>query len=84
MVSWARAEPLIAVKMALHRFAEAEKITDKLNDSPSVSAQSLWLSVQLAQRQNQAVKKNHWGKMLGLLFSNSAQWRAYQEEVSHE
>ena len=75
---------LAKLKLALGRDAEAEKILDLLNDSPSVSAQSLGLSVQLAHRQNQAVKKNHWGKMLGLLFSNSAQWRAYQEEVSHE
>jgi type IV pilus assembly protein PilF len=75
---------LASLKIQLGRDAEAEKILDKVNDSPSVSAQSLWLSVQLAQRQNQAVKKNHWGKMLGLLFSNSVQWRAYQAEVSHD
>jgi type IV pilus assembly protein PilF len=75
---------LAGLKIQLGRDAEAEKILDKVNDSPSVSAQSLWLSVQLAQRQNQAVKKNHWGKMLGLLFSNSVQWRAYQVEASHD
>ena len=75
---------LASLKIQLGRDAEAEKILDKVNDSPSVSAQSLWLSVQLAQRQNQAVKKNHWGKMLGLLFSNSEQWRAYQVEASHD
>lgn len=75
---------LASLKIQLGRDAEAEKILDKVNDSPSVSAQSLWLSVQLAQRQNQAVKKNHWGKMLGLLFSNSVQWRAYQAEASHD
>jgi len=75
---------LARLKIELGSHAEAEKILDLLNDSPSVSAQSLWLSVQLAQRQNQAVKKNHWGKMLGLLFSNSAQWRAYQEGASHD
>ena len=75
---------LAGLKIQLGRDAEAEKILDKVNDSPSVSAQSLWLSVQLAQRQNQAVKKNHWGKMLGRRFSNSVQWRAYQEEASHD
>lgn len=75
---------LASLNIQLGRDAEAEKILDKVNDSPSVSAQSLWLSVQLAQRQNQAVKKNHWGKMLGLLFSNSVQWRAYQVEASHD
>lgn len=75
---------MASLKIQLGRDAEAEKILDKVNDSPSVSAQSLWLSVQLAQRQNQAVKKNHWGKMLGLLFSNSEQWRAYQVEASHD
>jgi type IV pilus assembly protein PilF len=75
---------LASLKIRLGKDAEAEKILDWVNDSPSVSAQSLWLAVELAQRQNQAVKKNHWGKMLGLLFSNSTQWRAYQEEVSHD
>ena len=70
--------------MKLGSLEEAEKILNNFNDSPSVSAQSLWLSVQLAQRQNQAVKKNHWGKMLGLLFSNSTQWRAYQEGASND
>jgi len=75
---------LAGLKIQLGRDAEAEKILDKVNDSSSVSAQSLWLSVQLAQRQNQAVKKNHWGKMLGRRFSNSVQWRAYQEEASHD
>jgi hypothetical protein len=49
-----------------------------------VSAQSVWFALQLAERQNQAVKKNHWGKMLGLHFSNSAQWRAYQEGAPHD
>jgi type IV pilus assembly protein PilF len=49
-----------------------------------VSAQSVWLALQLAERQNQAVKKNHWAKMLGLHFSNSAQWRAYQEHATHD
>jgi len=75
---------LANLKLQLGRDKEAEKILDKVNDSPSVSAQSLWLSVQLAQRQNQAVKMNHWGKMLGLLFSNSVQWRAYQEGTPHD
>ena len=75
---------LAGLKIQLGRDVEAEKILDLVNDSPSVSAQSLWLSVQLAQRQNQAVKKNHWGKMLGLLFSNSTQWRAYQEGASND
>jgi Tfp pilus assembly protein PilF len=49
-----------------------------------VSAQSVWFALQLAERQNQADKKNHWGKMLGLHFSNSVQWRAYQEGASHD
>jgi type IV pilus assembly protein PilF len=75
---------LAELKIQLGRGAEAEKILDVLNDSPSVSAQSLWLSLQLAQGQNQAVKKNQWGRMLGRLFSNSAQWRAYQEGASHD
>ena len=75
---------LASLKIQLGRAEEAEKILDVLNDSPSVSAQSLGLSVQLAQQQNKAVKKNQWGKMLGRLFSNSAQWRAFQEGASHD
>ncbi len=75
---------LARLKIKLGLDSEAEKILDEVNDSPSVSAQSLWLSVQLAQRQNQDKKKNHWGKMLGLLYSNSAQWRAYQEGAPHD
>lgn len=75
---------LVELKIQLGKFIEAEKILDYLNDSPSVSAQSVWLALQLAERQNQAVKKNHWGKMLGLHFSNSAQWRAYQDGASHD
>jgi hypothetical protein len=49
-----------------------------------VRAPSGGVAYQLAERQNQAVKKNHWGKMLGLHFSNSAQWRAYQEDATHD
>ena len=75
---------LVDLKIQLGKFIEAEKILENLNDSPSVSAQSVWLALQLAERQNQAVKKNHWGKMLGLYFSNSAQWRAYQDGASHD
>jgi len=75
---------LVDLKIQLGKFLEAEKILEYLNDSPSVSAQSVWLALQLAERQNQAVKKNHWGKMLGLYFSNSAQWRAYQDGASHD
>ena len=75
---------LAELKIQLGKFVEAEKILEYLNDSPSVSAQSVWLALQLAERQNQAVKKNHWGKMLGLHFSNSAQWRAYQDGVPHD
>ena len=75
---------LVELKIQLGKFIEAEKILEYLNDSPSVSAQSVWLALQLAERQNQAVKKNHWGKMLGLHFSNSAQWRAYQDGVPHD
>jgi type IV pilus assembly protein PilF len=75
---------LVELKIQLGKFVEAEKILEYLNDSPSVSAQSVWLALQLAERQNQAVKKNHWGKMLGLHFSNSAQWRAYQDGASHD
>jgi type IV pilus assembly protein PilF len=78
------AEPLVAVKIALHRFEEAEKITDKLNDSPSVSAQSLWLGMQLAERQNNQDKKKQWAKMLGQLFSTSKQWQQHQEGQLHE
>ena len=78
------AEPLVEVKMALHKFAEAEKITDKLNDSPSVSAQSLWLGLQLAERQNNPDKKKQWAKMLGQLFSTSKQWQQHQEGQLHE
>ena len=75
---------LVELKIQLGKYIEAEKILEYLNDSPSVSAQSVWFALQLAERQNQAVKKNHWGKMLGLHFSNSAQWRAYQESASHD
>jgi type IV pilus assembly protein PilF len=75
---------LVDLKIQLGKYLEAEKILEYLNDSPSVSAQSVWLALQLAERQNQAVKKNHWGKMLGLHFSNSAQWRAYQEDATHD
>jgi len=75
---------LVELKIQLGKLSEAEKILEILIDSPSVSAQSVWLAFQLAERQNQAVKKNHWGKMLGLHFSNSAQWRAYQDRVSHD
>jgi type IV pilus assembly protein PilF len=75
---------LVELKIQLGKFIEAEKILEYLNDSPSVSAQSVWLALQLAERQNQAVKKNHWGKMLGLHFSNSAQWRAYQDGALHD
>jgi type IV pilus assembly protein PilF len=75
---------LVELKIQLGKYIEAEKILEYLNDSPSVSAQSVWLALQLAERQNQAVKKNHWGKMLGLHFSNSAQWRAYQEGATHD
>ena len=75
---------LVDLKIQLGKIIEAEKILENLNDSPSVSAQSVWLALQLAERQNQAVKKNHWGKMLGLHFSNSAQWRAYQDGVPHD
>jgi len=78
------AEPLIAVKMALHRFAEAEKITDKLNDSPSVSAQSLWLGIQLAERLQKPDKKKQWAKMLGQLFPTSKQWQQHQDGQLHE
>jgi Tfp pilus assembly protein PilF len=70
---------LVSLKMKLGRLEEAEKILNIFNDSPSVSAQSLGLSIVLAQGQNQTAKKLHWGKLLGLRFSNSAQWRAYQE-----
>jgi Tfp pilus assembly protein PilF len=75
---------LVELKIQLGKYIEAEKILEYLNDSPSVSAQSVWLALQLAERQNQAVKKNHWGKMLGLHFSNSAQWRAYQKGATHD
>jgi type IV pilus assembly protein PilF len=75
---------LAELKIQLGKLSEAEKILENLNDSPSVSAQSVWLALQLAERQNQAVKKNHWGKMLGLHFSNSEQWRAYQEGAAHD
>jgi type IV pilus assembly protein PilF len=75
---------LVELKIQLGKLIEAEKILDYLNDYPSVSAQSVWLALQLAERQNHAVKKNHWGKMLGLHFSNSAQWRAYQEDATHD
>ena len=75
---------LVDLKIQLGKFIEAEKILENLNDSPSVSAQSVWLALLLAERQNQEVKKNHWGKMLGLYFSNSAQWRAYQDGASHD
>ena len=75
---------LVELKIQLGKWSEAEKILEILNDSPSVSAQSVWLALQLAERQNQAVKKNHWGKMLGLHFSNSAQWRAYQDGASND
>ncbi len=75
---------LAELKIQLGKLSEAEKILEILNDSPSVSAQSVWLALQLAERQNQAVKKNHWGKMLGLHFSNSVQWRAYQRGDANE
>jgi len=75
---------LVELKIQLGKYIEAEKILEYLNDSSSVSAQSVWLALQLAERQNQAFKKNHWGKMLGLHFSNSAQWRAYQEGATHD
>jgi type IV pilus assembly protein PilF len=78
------AEPLVAIKMALYRYEEAEKITDKLNDSSSVSAQSLWIGMQLAERQNNPDKKKQWAKMLGQLFSTSKQWRQYQAGQLHE
>jgi len=76
--------PLVELKIKLGMYSEAEKILDFLNDSPSVSAQSVWLALHLAERQNQAVKKNHWGKMLGLQFPNSAQWRLFQDQVPHD
>ncbi len=75
---------LVELKIQLGKYIEAEKILEYLNDSPSVSAQSVWFALQLAERQNHADKKNHWGKMLGLHFSNSVQWRAYQEGGSHD
>ena len=75
---------LAALKIQLKRYSEAEKILDFLNDSPSVSAQSLWLGMQLAERQNQEDKKNQWGKMLGQRFSNSTQWRATQVQGPHD
>ena len=75
---------LATLKIQLKRYSEAEKILDFLNDSPSVSAQSLWLGMQLAERQNHEDKKNQWGKMLGQRFSNSAQWRATQVQGSHD
>jgi type IV pilus assembly protein PilF len=75
---------LVDLKIQLGKLSEAEKILEYLNDSPSVSAQSVWVAFQLAERQNQAVKKNHWGKMLGLRYSNSAQWRALQDRATHE
>jgi type IV pilus assembly protein PilF len=75
---------LVELKMRLGRLQEAEKILMSINDSPSVSAQSLGLSVVLAHRQNQTGQKIHWGKLLGLHFSNSAQWRAYQEGTLHD
>jgi type IV pilus assembly protein PilF len=75
---------LAELKIHLGKLSEAEKILENLNDSSSVSAQSVWLALQLAERQNQAVKKNHWGKMLGLHFSNSVQWRTYQEGVAND
>lgn len=75
---------LVELKMRLGRLEEAEKILIKINDSPSVSAQSLGLSVVLAHRQNQTGQMIHWGKLLGRHFSNSAQWRAYQEGTLHD
>lgn len=75
---------LVSLKMKLGSLEEAEKILNNFNDSPSVSAQSLGLSIVLAQGQNQTDKKLHWAKLLGLHFSNSAQWRAYQEGTLHD
>jgi type IV pilus assembly protein PilF len=75
---------LVELKIQLGKLSEAEKILIYLNDSPSVSAQSVWVAYQLAERQNQAVKKNHWGKMLGLRYSNSVQWLAIQDRFTHE
>ena len=75
---------LVELKIQLGKLSEAEKILEFLNDSPSVSAQSVWVAFQLAERQNQAVKKNHWGKMLGLRYSNSVQWHAIQDRFTHE
>ncbi len=75
---------LAELKIHLGKLSEAEKILENLNDSPSVSAQSVWLALHLAERQNQAVKKNHWGKMLGLHFSNSVQWRTYLESAAND
>ena len=75
---------LVSLKMKLGSLEEAEKILNNFNDSPSVSAQSLGLSIVLAHRQNQTDKKLYWGNLLGRHFSNSAQWRAYQEGTLHD
>jgi type IV pilus assembly protein PilF len=77
-------EQLITVKMALHSFVEAEKISDRLNESSSVSAQSLWLGIQLAERHQKTDKKKQWAKMLEQLFPTSKQWQQLQDGPPYE
>ena len=76
--------PLAQAQLKLGRAGEAEKTLRAINASQSISAQSLWMAIQLAQAGQQSDQVSQWGKMLGLQFPMSPQWSAYQREAFHE